>query len=78
MPRENRRWFAHERSFLCELYFRALGASTGLSAKRPDYQQGALTGVKLLGCVALLVLEQGAIIPRQYEQITKFVIYQRE
>ncbi len=40
---------------------------------RLDYQHSALTSVKLLGYMALLAREQGAILPKQYEQITKLV-----
>lgn len=40
-------------------------------ARRLDLQHGALTSVKLLGYMALLAREQGAILPKQYEQITK-------
>lgn len=42
-------------------------------ARRLDLQHGALTSVKLLGYMALLAREQGAVLPRQYEQITKSV-----
>ena len=43
------------------------------SAKRIDRQHGALTSVKLLRYMALLAREQGCILPKQYEQITKQV-----
>ena len=43
------------------------------STKRLDIQHGALTSVKLLGYMALLAREQGCILPKQYEQITKLV-----
>ena len=43
------------------------------AAKRLNYQHGALTSAKLLGYMALLSREQGAILPRQYEQISKQV-----
>jgi hypothetical protein len=43
------------------------------SARRLDLQHSALTGAKLLGYMALLAREQGAILPKQYEQITKLV-----
>lgn len=43
------------------------------AAKRLDYQHGALTSAKILGYMALLAREQGAILPKQYEQITKLV-----
>lgn len=42
-------------------------------SKRLDLQHSALTSVKLLGYMALLAREQDAILPRQYEQITKLV-----
>lgn len=41
--------------------------------RRLDLQHSALTSVKLLGYMALLAREQGAILPKQYEQITKLV-----
>lgn len=40
---------------------------------RLDLQHSALTSTKLLGYMALLAREQGAILPKQYEQITKLV-----
>lgn len=43
------------------------------AAKRLDLQHGALTSAKLLGYMALLAREQGCILPRQYEQITKLI-----
>ena len=43
------------------------------AVKRLDYQHGALTTAKILGYMALLAREQGAILPKQYEQITKLV-----
>lgn len=43
------------------------------AAKRLDYQHGALTAAKILGYMSLLAREQGAILPKQYEQITKLV-----
>lgn len=45
----------------------------GAQSKRLDLQHSALTSVKLLGYMALLAREQDAILPRQYEQITKLV-----
>ena len=39
--------------------------------ERLDYQHQALTSVKLTGYIALLAREQGAILPKQYEQISK-------
>lgn len=41
--------------------------------KRLEHQHSALTSVKLLGYMALLAREQGCILPKQYEQITKQV-----
>ena len=41
--------------------------------ERLDYQHQALTSVKLTGYIALLAREQGAILPKQYEQISKQV-----
>ncbi|MDR1615510.1 MAG: four helix bundle protein [Syntrophomonadaceae bacterium] len=43
------------------------------AARRLDYQHRALTSAKLLGYIALLACEQGAILPKQYEQITRLV-----
>ena len=39
--------------------------------RRLDFQHQALTELKLLGYMAQLALEQGCILPKQYEQITK-------
>ena len=41
------------------------------SAQRLDYQHQALTNIKLLSYMAQLAMEQGCILPKQYEQITK-------
>lgn len=41
------------------------------AAQRLNYQQQALTEVKLLGYVSQLAMEQGCILQKQYEQITK-------
>ena len=41
--------------------------------KRQDYQQKAQTGLRLLGYIAQLAMEQGCILPKQYEQITRMV-----
>lgn len=38
---------------------------------RTDFQHMALTELKLLGYMAQLSMEQGCILPKQYEQITK-------
>ena len=43
------------------------------ASQRVDFQHQALTELKLLGYMAQLAMEQGAILPRQYEQITKQV-----
>ena len=40
---------------------------------RQDYQHQALTEIKLLGYMAQLAMEQGCILQKQYEQITKKV-----
>ena len=39
--------------------------------QRIDLQHQALTELKLLGYMAQLSMEQGCILPKQYEQITK-------
>lgn len=39
--------------------------------QRIDFQHQALTELKLLGYMAQLAMEQGCILPKQYEQITK-------
>lgn len=39
--------------------------------QRIDFQHQALTKLKLLGYMAQLSMEQGCILPKQYEQITK-------
>ena len=41
--------------------------------QRIDFQHQALTELKLLGYMAQLSMEQGCILPKQYEQITKKV-----
>lgn len=43
------------------------------AAMRMDYQHQALTELKLLGYLAQLSMEQGCILPKQYEQVTKKV-----
>ena len=43
------------------------------TAKRLDLQHAALTAARLLGYMALLANEQGCILPKQFEQITKLV-----
>jgi hypothetical protein len=39
--------------------------------KRQAYQQKAQTGLRLLGYIAQLAMEQQCILPKQYEQITR-------
>ena len=39
--------------------------------KRLDLQQSALTSIKISAYMALLAREQGCILPKQYEQISK-------
>lgn len=39
--------------------------------ERLDYQHKALAELKLLGYVAQVSMEEGCILPKQYEQITK-------
>ena len=39
--------------------------------KRLDFQHSALTSLKVLGVIAQIAREQGCILPKQYEQITK-------
>lgn len=46
---------------------------SGAYRERSELQRSALTRVKLLGYMSMLALEQGAILPKQYEQITKLV-----
>ena len=41
--------------------------------KRLDFQHSALTNVKILAYISLLAREQGGILPKQYEQISKLV-----
>lgn len=41
--------------------------------KRLDFQHSALTRLKILAYISLLAREQGCILPKQYEQITKLV-----
>lgn len=41
------------------------------AAQRLDYQHQAMTELKLLGYMAQLAMEQGCILPKQYEQITQ-------
>lgn len=39
--------------------------------ERLSYQRSAMTDLKLLGYIALLSMEQGCILPKQYEQISR-------
>mgnify|MGYP002535099321 FL=1 len=39
--------------------------------KRLEFQHSALTDVKILAYISLLAREQGCILPKQYEQISK-------
>ena len=41
--------------------------------KRLNSQHSALTNVKILAYISLLAREQGCILPKQYEQISKLV-----
>lgn len=41
------------------------------AAKRLEYQHQALTSLKLLAFMAQLAMEQGCILPRQFEQISR-------
>ena len=41
--------------------------------KRLDFQHSALTNAKILAYISLLAREQGGILPKQYEQISKLV-----
>ena len=38
---------------------------------RLEYQRKAMTDLKLLGYVALLAMENGCVLPKQYEQISR-------
>lgn len=39
--------------------------------ERLSLQRSAMTDLKLLGYIALLAMEQGCILPKQYEQISR-------
>ena len=41
--------------------------------QRLMYQKNALTDLKLLGYIAMISMEQGCILPKQYEQIARQV-----
>lgn len=49
----------------------AKGGDREKAAQRLDFQHQGLTELKLLGYMAQLAMEQGCILPKQYEQITK-------
>lgn len=40
-------------------------------SKRRNYQQNALTNIKMLSYMSQVAMEQQCILPKQYEQITK-------
>ena len=46
-------------------------SNTSAVARRNEYQHQALTEAKLLGYIAQLAMEQGCILPKQYEQVTR-------
>ena len=46
-------------------------ADTYSKNERLSYQRSAMTDLKLLGYIALLSTEQGCILPKQYEQISR-------
>ena len=54
-----------------EVFVRKGDAAT--AARRLDYQHDALTDMRLLGYMAQLAMEQGCILPRQYEQMTRML-----
>lgn len=39
--------------------------------ERISYQRSAMTDLKLLGYISMLSMEQGCILPKQYEQISR-------
>ena len=43
--------------------------------ERLSYQRSVMTDLKVLGYIALLSLEQGCILPKQYEQISRQIAY---
>lgn len=49
------------------------GADKTAREKRLAFQHEALTALKLLSYISQLSMEQGCILPKQYEQITKKV-----
>ena len=58
--------------FMANEVFVAAGDAAG-AANRLQMQRRAMTRLKLLGYVAELAMKQGCILPKQYEQITKFI-----
>lgn len=42
--------------------------------ERLSYQRSALTDLRLLEYIALLSMEQGCILPKQYEQISRQIV----
>ena len=49
------------------------GARRDLVEKRLSYQRQAQTDLRLLGYIAQLAMEQQCILPKQYEQITRYI-----
>ena len=41
--------------------------------KRIDFQRSAMTDMKVLGYFSMLAMEQNCILPKQYEQVARFV-----
>ena len=41
--------------------------------RRIDFQRSAMTDMKVLGYFAMLAMEQNCILPKQYEQVARFV-----
>ena len=41
--------------------------------ERLKYQRDALTSLKLLGYVSMLAMEQKCILPKQFEEISKYI-----
>ena len=62
-----------EQAYRANEVYMAGGNREQAAAQRLDYQHSALTATKLLGYMAMLAREQGAILPKQYEQIAKLV-----
>jgi hypothetical protein len=51
----------------------ASGGGEGAAERRRELQREAMTSAKLLGYIALLANEQGCILMKQYEQITRLL-----